>query len=77
MTDPLGHVVSYGYDAVGNRISQTKADGTVISYGFDAVNRLTSITYPGGAISYGYDEVGNRMSMTDTDRRRRPTPTTP
>ena len=66
MTDPLGFVVSYSYDAAGNRVSQIKADGTVLNYAYDALYRLTSTTYPSGTISYSYDSLGNRLVMTDT-----------
>ncbi len=40
MTDPLGHVSSYTYDARGNLASYTDADGRLITFSSDSDNRL-------------------------------------
>ncbi|MEU9245395.1 RHS repeat domain-containing protein [Streptomyces sp. NPDC048385] len=34
VTDPLGHETSYGYDAYGNRASETDADGNAYTYSY-------------------------------------------
>ncbi|MBI5756804.1 MAG: RHS repeat-associated core domain-containing protein [Nitrospirae bacterium] len=51
------------YDANGNLISQTDANGTT-SYTWDARNRLTSMNGPGVSASFVYDVLGRRMSKT-------------
>ncbi len=57
---------TYEYDAVGNRIKMTEADGGVTTYTYDALNRLTKATYPGGSFQeFTYDAVGNRLSLRD------------
>ena len=40
MTDPLGNVTSYTYDAVGNVISITDPLGRATRYQYDAMDRL-------------------------------------
>jgi RHS repeat-associated protein len=66
----VGEEYQYGYDAHGNRVSETrKYNGTTtraISYEVDSLDRMTSAEYVSGAetrkVSYGYDEVGNRQT---------------
>ena len=71
-TFPLGgspaRVVTYGYDKVGNRLTETvtKADDNALLYsrtaGFDGANRLTSLTdtrTPGRPLGFAYDKNGN------------------
>ncbi|MBZ4417857.1 RHS repeat-associated core domain-containing protein [Myxococcus sp. RHSTA-1-4] len=63
---------AYGYDANGNRVSQTEqrtspatqALGTAesTSYGYDGLDRLVGVKYPEGtAMLYRLDGVGNRL----------------
>jgi RHS repeat-associated protein len=58
---------AYGYDAAGNRTSQTDFDGTTTTtkaFGYDAAFRLTSETVNGSpTLAYGYDPAGNRTSL--------------
>jgi RHS repeat-associated protein len=58
-------IISYTYDANGNRITQADSSGTTTS-GYDALNRLVQAAYPGtyGTWSWAYDPVGNRTSQT-------------
>lgn len=60
----------YGYDAVGNRISLRKRDGSVLSYQYDALNRMTVKVVPERAglstthtrdVYYGYDIRGLQL----------------
>ncbi len=62
-TKSTGEVLSYGYDAAGNRTSVTTPEGTT-TYGYDALNRLASVTDAAGTTTYGYDAVGNQASVT-------------
>jgi RHS repeat-associated protein len=57
----------YGYDAVGNRTSLRKRDGSVLTYTYDALNRMTVKVVPERAglaasatrdVYYGYDLRG-------------------
>jgi RHS repeat-associated protein len=64
----------YGYDANGNRLSQTEVNGGLTestSYTYDGLNRLETVRYPadatfpsGRVVTYGYDSVGNRTGET-------------
>ncbi len=56
---PNSDVVSYGYDAVGNRTSLT-INGTTTTNTFDNANELTA----SGSDSYSYDDNGNLTSKT-------------
>jgi RHS repeat-associated protein len=60
----------YGYDAVGNRTSLRKRDGSTLSYQYDALNRMTVKVVPERAglpsthtrdVYYGYDLRGLQL----------------
>jgi len=40
-TYSTGEYFYYGYDAVGNCLTETKTSGVVMTYGYDSANRLT------------------------------------
>jgi YD repeat-containing protein len=62
----LNLVTSYGYDEVGNRISQTDANQHTTKYVYDQLGRRISRTLPAGqSESYSYDAVGNLQSRVD------------
>ncbi len=44
VTNVNGDVVSYTYDAYGNKTSMTYPDGRTVSYTYDRMNRMTSVT---------------------------------
>ena len=54
-------VTSYGYDEVGERISQTDANNHTTLYSYDKLGRRSSRTLPAGGAgeSYVYDAAGN------------------
>lgn len=56
--------MSYGYDAAGNRTSETDAESQTTHYTYDALNRLTLTTYPDGSTARQvYDEpAGGRYA---------------
>ncbi|GMU66697.1 MAG: hypothetical protein AMXMBFR36_29710 [Acidobacteriota bacterium] len=59
-TDPEGELLTYGYDAAGNRNRLTDPDGRTTLYQHDALNRLQSVLPPGtGATLYEY--LGNSL----------------
>ena len=59
---------AYGYDAVGNRTSLRKRDGTTIAFQYDGLNRVTVKTVPASAtgapgysVHYDYDIQGLQL----------------
>lgn len=63
-TSPDTGITSHTYDAAGNMLTRTDAKGQLATYSYDALNRLTGITYTGGAApaqtgSYQYDQGTN------------------
>jgi YD repeat-containing protein len=62
----LNHVITYGYDAKGNRTSVTDALTHQTTFAYGAMSRLTMITYPDSTTStFVYDSRGRRTSGTD------------
>jgi YD repeat-containing protein len=66
LTDGLGTVTAYAYDAFGNRISTTEAASTPVSksttYRYDGANRLIETRTPEGGIARNaYNAVGDRV----------------
>jgi YD repeat-containing protein len=70
--DAAGRTTAFVYDARGDLLSRTDANGNPTSMGdasgantyqFDPLNRLTAAANPGAASeSYSYDGAGNRLS---------------
>jgi len=59
-------VTQYGYDEVGNRISQTDANQHTTKYVYDQLGRRISRSLPAGqSESYSYDAAGNLQSKID------------
>lgn len=52
--------LSYGYDAVGNRSSETRG-GTETTYTYDAADQLTSSTTGGSTTNFSYDGNGRQV----------------
>ena len=73
--DPIGRlrkmhrgqdVMSFTYDAVGNRKTRTDYNGAVTEYTYDAVNRLKTILYPdSSSVSYTYDKLSRLQTATN------------
>jgi RHS repeat-associated protein len=57
-----GSKITYAYDKVGNRTSQTKF-GTTTSYSYDAGDELTSTTTGGTTTTYTYDNDGQQTAQ--------------
>jgi RHS repeat-associated protein len=70
-TQPNGTVLSYDYDANGNRTqvttTRTTTNGeqtTAVNYTYDALNRLKTVIDKSGTTTYTYDKVGNQKTIT-------------
>lgn len=67
-----GSTASYAYDAAGNRISRTVADGTeslTENYAYNAANRLTRWERGTDYKDYAYDLRGNLLTVNGVDSR--------
>lgn len=69
VTDPLGHVTSYTYDAIGNVLSITDPLIHVQHYTYTALNDVSVANGPRTDVtdttSHGYDGNGNVTTITD------------
>jgi RHS repeat-associated protein len=64
-TDPLGHTVSFQYDAAGHITAKVLPDGRQIAFGYDAAGNLTSIAPPGRPThGFSYTPVDKTASYT-------------
>jgi RHS repeat-associated protein len=64
--DALSQETSYGYDELGNRISQTDANGHTTWFVFDKLGRETARILPDGSReTKSYDAAGNLETRTD------------
>ncbi|MFO1007746.1 MAG: RHS repeat-associated core domain-containing protein [Planctomycetaceae bacterium] len=55
--------LQYRYDAVGNKVGMTDADGGLFTYTYDVMRRLTGVINPlGERTTYTYDLNGRRTS---------------
>jgi YD repeat-containing protein len=59
-------VMSFVYDAAGNRSQRTDYNGAVTNYSYDTLNRLTTISYPDTtSATYGYDVLSRLTTATN------------
>lgn len=59
-------VMSFTYDAVGNRKQRTDYNGALTDYTYDALNRLKTITYPDATtVGYTYDKLSRLQTATN------------
>ena len=69
-SDPQLSNTLYGYDELGNQITQTDALGRTTTYGYDNLGRRTTRTLPlGQSEQVEYDEAGNARFRTDFNGR--------
>lgn len=59
-------VMSFTYDAVGNRKHRTDYNGVLTVYDYDALNRLKAINYPDATtVTYSYDKLSRLQTASD------------
>jgi RHS repeat-associated protein len=57
---------AYGYDELGNKTSQTDAEGRITRWAYDKASRPISRTLPNGETeTFQYDAAGNRIAHID------------
>ena len=65
VSDQIGQLTTYGYDANGNRTTRVTGSQTT-TYVFDKLGRKTSESFPGSITNtYGYDKAGNLTSISE------------
>jgi RHS repeat-associated protein len=66
LDDTTRATIRMGYDAVGNNISVTDAEGRETRYDYDALNRQVKVTdQAGGITEYAYDNRDNLIAVKD------------
>src|SRR5207245_5672002 len=68
VTDPLGHVLTKGYDADRNLTSATDGNGNTTSYTFDLANEPTVVTRadsPATTLTTDYNADGTVLDQKD------------
>ena len=73
-TEPEGRVTEFGYDAVGNKTSETiinpDGDNQVTGFDYNDLNQLIERTdAEGGVTQFTYDGEGNKLTETDAEGR--------
>src|ERR1700738_971338 len=59
-------LMTFTYDAVGNRKHRTDYNGALTVYDYDALNRLKNITYPATTtVSFTYDKLSRLQTATN------------
>lgn len=62
---PDGEVVSYQYDAIGNRTLQQSSTGGDTRYTYNTADQLIEAAGPEGVLTYHYDANGNLVERLD------------
>ena len=76
ITDPLGQMETFGVDAIGRVLSETRPDGEETLYDYDAAGNRTSVTPPGRPDHvFGYTPVDLQASYEPPDLLTGPAPT--
>ena len=67
MTNALGQVWSYAYDALDRRTNEVWSTGRAMAYGYDDAHQLTSVaaSRPSDAARYRYDAAGNPVDRAE------------
>jgi len=63
---PLGTIVKFGYNAIGNLTSKLDEDGLETLYEYDLASKLTKISYADGkTVEFGYNALKQLTEMKD------------
>jgi RHS repeat-associated protein len=68
VTDPLGHVTEYKYNANGDLEAVTDGNKNITKYTDDEDNEQTKVEEPKATIETGYNAEGNVISHTDGNK---------
>ncbi len=65
VADSNSRVVSYQYNALGNKTKLVYPEGSTVTYSYDSANRLKSIVNGGGkTYTFTYDTAGRRTKLS-------------
>jgi len=66
VTSPLGDIVKFNYDKVGNVISKLDEDGYETLYEYNLVNKLEKVSYADGkTVEFSYNALKQLIEMRD------------
>jgi RHS repeat-associated protein len=74
VTDWLGGVTAYTYDAAGNLIHTANPNASAVNYGYDTASRLISLINSGpnsatiSSYAYTLDAIGNHTQVNQTEQ---------
>jgi RHS repeat-associated protein len=66
ITYPDSTMETFSYDAVGNLIQKTDADGSTI-FTYNPIYQITDVQYPDQSVTLTYDVTGNCTTMIDSN----------
>lgn len=65
VVDQRGNRTTFDYDALGNIVAETRADGSTFLLEYDTDGNATDVTHRNGdVVQYGYDPAGRLLSIS-------------
>lgn len=68
VTDELGKVTSYVYDAQDNPIQENRANGAIVRNSFDSAGKILGVSGPNINFGYSYNYRGQLLSDNNNDK---------